>query len=423
MKLNLQFKLSREQMKSQKGIAIPLVVMALVLIMHLATEISYETNVDYIANINAVNKIKAYYAAKAGMDISLLRIKIYNTAKNQYGKILADAGQGEILDMIWNFPFLWPPPVIDDTNSVDKDTINKIIKESLMDAQYEIKIEEEGSKIDLNDLASPSKTLATSTKQLLLNIFENKIAHDQKWAEENRDLPYETVINNMIDWVDEDTESLNGGTESALYSGNPETTLPPNRGFRTLDEIKLVAGMTPPIYETLSDKITIYGMKSINPNYATKEVLKSISPLITDEVIEKIEARKIDESLGGFFKDAKEFWDYLGSIGIDIPQQMQEAIPITTDKITNFRIKSTGLYGKSIHEITAVVYDISSAATTLGTQIQKQTSSQQAGQTPGQTPAGAPGSPPSNTPAKTNPQNQQQNSSKGPPQIVYWSEK
>lgn len=410
-------KFLKKSLQSQKGIAIPMAVMTVTLIFYLATEISYETNVDYISNSQAVSRIKAYYAAKSGVDLSLMRIKIYSKAKATFGKDLEKMGQTQLLDNIWNFPFMWPPVVLEETNSVDKDLIQSTVKESLMDAQYSIAIEDEGSKIDINDLASPSKALRESTQKMLLNIYQNKMNSDEAWANEHKELPYEIVLNNIIDWEDEDTESLNNGAESSLYSDLKDANLPPNRGFRSIDELRLVAGMNEEIFNLLKDRITVYGMKGINPNYANKEVLKSISPVITDEHTAKIIERREAEA----FKEAKEFWGYLAELGVNVAEEIQNSTPLIFNNVANFRIKSTGLYAKSSREITAIVYDMDSASAQMSGLITKEQPKSEKEKKAAEKADAADKD--TTNPGVNNNQATQQNSSKGAPQIVYWSEK
>ena len=61
--------------KNQKGVALMIAIFTVVIVLYLAMEILYETNIEYAVNAQAVHKVKAYYAAKSGYELSLLRIK------------------------------------------------------------------------------------------------------------------------------------------------------------------------------------------------------------------------------------------------------------------------------------------------------------------------------------------------------------
>ncbi len=58
-------------LKAERGIAMLIALFALTLMIFIATEVSYDTSVEYIVASQQVQRIKAYYAAKAGLEMSL----------------------------------------------------------------------------------------------------------------------------------------------------------------------------------------------------------------------------------------------------------------------------------------------------------------------------------------------------------------
>ncbi len=284
---------SKHPLNNNRGVALMIAISCIMLIMYFAMEISYDSNVEYIVNSQGLNRIKAYYAAKSGMQLSLLRIKIYQQAQSKFS---AQLGNSPMLEQIWKFPFAWPMPIPDELSAVDKDSFKKITKESSMDANYFVTIEDEGSKIDLNDLNSPSKALQESTKKQLLNIFIQKVKDDEEFGRVYSNTRFDELVNNIADWMSPKAQSLNGGDKRQKYGDLNQAVqsdyYPPNRGFRTLAELHMVPDMNDDFYALLEPRITIYGMKAINPNLATKEVLKSLDPAITDELVADIIKRR-----------------------------------------------------------------------------------------------------------------------------------
>jgi general secretion pathway protein K len=394
--------------QNQSGIALLIAVFTVVIITYLVTEILYDTNVEYVVNSGAINRLKAYYAAKSGLEISLLRIKIYTKVQKQLGSQIPPA-QRKLLDLIWEFPFAWPPVIPDEASGVDKDMIKDKLKEAKMDASYVATITDEGSKIDLNDLVSPSKGLREVTKKLLMQIFENRMKNDEEWARKHAELRYEEVINNIIDWEDADSVSINGGDERAQYSNlTSDKPLPPNRGFRTIEELRMVAGMTDEIYDMLKDRVTIYGMRAINPNHATAEVLKALDPSINDEVVGKITSRRSDPTKGPFQNEG-DFWGYVNAEGGNVSEANQKAIPLVFDEVTNFRIRSSGEFANASREIEAVVFDFNTVGSRIATRLSKDANpnqDQQKTDTKNPAPTGA-----------------KEQLPKGPPRIVYLIER
>jgi general secretion pathway protein K len=345
-------------LKDESGIALMMAIFTVTMLMVIATEVMYETNVELVVSSQAVNQLKAHYAAKAGVEISLLRIQIFRKA----AALVGDAIPASTLDPIWQTPFTWPPMVPKETSTVDKGEIQKAVKSSMMQGQYVATIESEGSKIDINDLDSPSKVIAASTRAQILEIFQSKMDGDEAFAQNHRGDDFTQIVDNITDWIDADKtgRGKTGGDESALYPDTKSDYIPPNAPFKTLEELHMVAGMTDEIFEILKTRITVYGTKGVNVNYAKKDVLMSLSPQITDERADKIVEDRGKKERGPF-KDQDDFVQYLGTIGVQgNPFQDKEGkatIPLIFDAEFNFRIRSTGQSGRVQKEITAIVYD------------------------------------------------------------------
>lgn len=377
--------------------------------VYIASEVSRDSSVEFIVNSQELNRLKAFYAARNGMQIALLRIKLFQQAS----RMPLPPGFANEIDQIWKFPFAWPLPASPNTNAVDRDMMKELAAASLMDASYSHTIEDEGSKIDVNDLASPSKTLREITKKQLLNIFEQKLEADEEFRRENQSVRFEDLINHIGDWMTDSNTSLSGQDKRADFSELGDG-YPPNRGFRTIEEIRLVPGMTEEFFNLISPHITIYGMKAINPNTASKEVLKSLDSGMTDEAVAEAMARRSNPEKGGPFTGEGEaclndFKATVQNFARLTPEFDQT--PMICDKVINFRIKSTGIYGNgssaTMKTITAVVIDISKSASQIKGFLEKEKQAQSGAQKPaGQQSSVA----------------NQEALPKGPPRVVYWTE-
>lgn len=403
--------------RNQRGMALMLAVACMVMITFIAMEVIYDSRVEYEVNSQGLNRIKAYYAAKSGMQLSLLRIKTYQQIQSQYGSMLGS--NSAMLDQIWQFPMAWPLPIPAELNAIDKDSFQKLTKESSMDAAYMTTIEDEGSKIDVNDLVSPSKTLAKITRQQILNIFEQKKLEDDKFMRDHSNVRFDELINSIVDFMSYKSSSDNGGDKRSAYANlNSDSSTdyyPPNRPFRTLAELHLVPGMTDEFYDLLAPRLTLNGMKGINPNLATKEVLKSLDAGMTDEVVSEIIKRRNDKDEGGPFKDAQDFWGFVQQRGARLQGQPDD-MPLVFDSIMTFKVRSSGEFGGAAREIMVVVSDLDKSATKLKEFVDKD----KQGNNPG---GGNPGGNGNNKNNNNNANNKKTELPKGPPRIVQWSEK
>lgn len=405
-------------------------IFIMTLLTFLAVEVSFRTSVENNIATQGISRVRAYYAAKAAIELSLFRILIYKKVLASIGDQLGD--NKSMLDPIWQFPFMWPPLLPDEVNSVDRSQIQSVVNESLMKASYSVSIESEGSKIDINDLGSDSKELVKATKDQLIQIFQFEVEGNEKFADRYRSFNFEEVVNNMIDWVDENTESLNGGDERAYYPDIKSDFIPPNSSFKTLKELHMVAGMTDELYQLLANRVTVFGAKGINVNYSDKNVLRSLDPQLTDEIVDKIMARRSNPSEGGPFQSTKDFYDFIESLGVKVSSFNPAKIPLTFDAELNFRIKATGQYGKVLRNIEVVTYDLDNIKERYIEILTKAEQEEKAATgAAGTADTTGDSTPPSNTdpkktgeadPKKTAPQKTKLTAPKGRPTIVYWNE-
>lgn len=410
--------MKNQPVNNKRGIALLITLFAMTLLIFIASEVSYDTNVEYLVASQQVGRIKAYYAAKSGVEISLLRILIYKKVMATFGKDLGEARS--MLDPIWALPLSWPPMVPDDLNSVDKDQIDTAVKNSSLDAQYLTTISAEGGSLDINDLGSPIKALKESTRKQILKTFTSEVEHNEKFGKLYRNKNFEEIVNNLTDWVDEDKESLNGGDEKSSYSEIQNDFIPPNQPFKTIEELHMVKGITEDIYAVLAKSVTVFGTKGINVNYSSKDMLKTLDVSMTDEIVDAVIERRTDPKKGGPFKSADDFMGFISSHGANIKAIEESKIPLLTEPEYNFRIRSTGQYSNTSREITVVTYDFENLKEKFIEMLDKQDKESKPAEE--EKPAGE--KPPPNPDAEkaTTEKKEQVKVPKGRPTIVFWEE-
>lgn len=411
-----------------QGIALLLAMTSLILMIYIASEVSKDSTIEYVVNSQEINRIKAYYAARNSMDVALLRIKIYQQISGQQ----LPAGLAQEIDQLWKFPFGWPLPMTEAMSSSAKEASEEKSKAALFDGQYDHIISDEGSKIDINDLASPSEILRTTTTNQILNIFQQHLEAHDDFRDQYQNFNFTELINRIADWISDhpDYQSKNGGDKRNAFQSLGSDDYPPNRGFRTLDELRLVPGMNDEFFNLLAPQITIYGMKAINPNLAPSKVLKSLDKGINDESIKEALERRDDPDKGGPFKGSSsdecrtDFKNFILSHGSQLDPAFDK-IPFSCDKVLNFRIQATGRSGSGKgavqKKLTAIVIDINKIAAQVKSYVDKEKKEAQSQQ------QASAGTPPAagQSGQKTGPTSGAQTKEplpKGRPRIVYWSE-
>lgn len=393
--------------KNQSGIAIITAILALSFLVYLATQVTYDATVEYAINSQDVKRLKAYYAAKAGIQMSLLRIKTYQQVVKKLGK---DASNYPMINMIWQYPLQWPLalPTAAGVSLTDKQNIQESTQGTFFDASFTTTISDEGTKIDLNDLISPSKVLKDTTRRLLLNTFTQKIENDDRFADQYRNFRFEELINQIADFMSDKKVSLNGGDKTSVYNNSDYEGYPPNRGFRTVSELRVLPLMEEALFQLLESRVTTFGLKGINPNTASKDILMSIDIGITSEIADRLINRRSNESEGGPFKNPQDFWGSVDGFGARLNVDPKD-VPIITETLVSFHVKSIGVYSNVRSTIEVVVVDLDTMAARIADNVNKENPPQNP---PGNPP---PANPATNTPAPTP-------LAKGPPRILYWAE-
>jgi general secretion pathway protein K len=141
------------------------------------------------------------------------------------------------------------------------------------DTEVEVAILEESARIDLN---AASDTLL---RGLLLSV-----GVDAESAE--------SLVDAIVDWRDADDLVRPRGAEQAAYVAAGMDHVPSNGNFQTVDELRLVLGMTPELYKRIADALTVYsGQSGINGVVAPRQVLLALPGATPEDVDAYIAAR------------------------------------------------------------------------------------------------------------------------------------
>ncbi len=125
------------------------------------------------------------------------------------------------------------------------------------DAIVDIQVRDESGKIDLN----------RAGEELLFELFLSR------GVNENDALHLSDAIE---DWRDGDDIPRMYGAEIDDYLAAGYPYGPANRDFQSVDELQQVMGMTWEIFQDVEDLFTVHGRSSVNPAFASAEVLASL---------------------------------------------------------------------------------------------------------------------------------------------------
>ncbi len=215
-----------------------------------------------------------------------------------------------------------------------------------------ISVTEENSKLNINLLIDQNnKPNRTKTEQLLrlIDLLNNERVGDSN-------IGYGLVAA-IIDWTDSDDNIVclpfvkreNLGAESNYYSSLEPPYRCKNRPLDTTEELLLVKGITPQIFNRIRDYVTVKGDGKVNINCAPKRVIESLS-------------ERMDPTLAQMIIDRREIKPFDSMTEIrDIPGMTDKIYYTLTRTATvspterYYCVKSQGNVGKLSHKIEALL--------------------------------------------------------------------
>lgn len=367
---------------NNRGMALIMVLSTIVFIVLLVQETVFETQIEHRSAIAELNSLRAHHAAKSGMEVNILRVRTYIKLTTQYAQQIQPFRS--YVDLIYQFPFHWPPLKPDGLDLISAKKFSKIKENSFMQGSFFVtSIEPETSRIDINDLASPIPSLRKWTFQVLYRLIYHLQLNNKKLAAEINEKNIFEILNNIKDWVDPDRQQTgqNQISENNLYSHD---RLPRNRSFISLQELHEVAGMSDTLYTALTPFITIHGEKGLNINSAPPELLQALHDSFPMELAQEI-AELTSIPLNPFIFTKQIFSDFLVEKGFSNLKQYffpkrekntdkkEQSIPyLYFDAPHNFQMKSTGIAGNSQKTITAIYFNTSSFIKRFKTLMEKE---------------------------------------------------
>ncbi|HKZ56747.1 MAG TPA: hypothetical protein VJ024_03495 [Thermodesulfovibrionales bacterium] len=218
-------------LNSEKGMALVLTLMILILITAMVVEFSYGVYTATSALYNWKDSQRLSFVSKSGITMAV--------------KTISDIPQAELYKYL--------------EKKIPVENMSERFKGTLI-----IIAEDENSKINLNSLRNPDSIKVF--KRLLRNLVLN-----------------EDIADRVADWIDTDSEPRLRDSEEGAK----------NAYLDSVDELLLIKGIDHQTYEKLLSHVTVYGYTGvddtrINMNTTSIPVIMSLDDMITRELAEGI---------------------------------------------------------------------------------------------------------------------------------------
>jgi general secretion pathway protein K len=110
------------------------------------------------------------------------------------------------------------------------------------------------------------------------------------------------IVDAIVDWIDSDDKESDFGAESNYYQGLEPPYVARNRPLQRIEELLLIKGITPALLfgsgkrAGLADFLTVYTSDGkINVNTAPPLLIQSLEPLISEELVAKLDTYRKDK--------------------------------------------------------------------------------------------------------------------------------
>ncbi len=318
---------------NEHGIALLTVLVAMMIISIMLFEFQYGSMVERQLAYNDLNQLRAYYLAKSGIRIGLLRVGLYGRLKRS--PELKNMAKGlpldNYLDMIWNLPLPGFPPSksgLDKLLKADKDAAEKTLAQTRVEDGISTHvITNESSKINLNYLVVPAqfrndrlsftgtpRGMFDYVARLLANLLNDFIKASENPNEEYRNMRPEELVSDIMDWVNPGGQRFLGGQKDSFYEGLVPPYKAKRNKFYTVNELKQVKGIDDHLFEKLRPFVTVYSYGGrVNINTAGNDLLKALYPDFTEADLKRLQEEK---ARLGSWSTEQQFVDFIaGTLG------------------------------------------------------------------------------------------------------------
>lgn len=298
-------------LRSKKGVALMLVLAALVLMTTMGVEFAYNTNVNYHLALSERDRLKSYYLAKSAYNFMLLELKFDRV----FRRVVQSQNLGQFLGANAQLPLCQQFPL---STGLIRAVFTGGGLEGLMGAEGEEEGEEmeelrrdvtlgeakgaeeflefegdfdgecidENTKINLNGFwglrHSPEPEGGMSqVDQYKQFLFRFMARPEFELLFEKADVRVTDAITNIGDWVDTNAEinefgGRSGGFERSLYDKAEVQYQIRNGKMMTLMEAYLIEGVADDWFALMMDYFTVYGDAKISVCTASPDVVESL---------------------------------------------------------------------------------------------------------------------------------------------------
>lgn len=311
--MSVRRKIRRRPRTGERGVALILVLGSITLLTVFLTQLQEETSSELAAALAERDSLKAEYFARSAVNLSRLLIATEPEIRKTVAPIFLLLGQkgGPPQIPVWEFTDLVLGPFNDSVGSqsflatIGGDPLTAKNIGIVGGGRFEVTIVDEDAKVNLNIPVHDSYENGPSSErlgQLLLGLFtpqgDNTLFEGRDG--DNQFSDRQTICSALVDWVTSDSSgnektypcqpysstNAGSGAKDNFYQTVGLPYLRKNAAFDSLEEVRLVRGMSDDFWATFVDPepqnpkkrvMSVWGQEAININAANAQTLWAIA--------------------------------------------------------------------------------------------------------------------------------------------------
>lgn len=272
----------RQRWRDTRGVALIVVLAGITILAAFSSEFTYRSRVGIQAANNLEKQVQAYFHARSGIEIARLIV----TSQKMVDQAVAAFGGGRRVVELWQYAPKFAEIFARQTlNILGVDLIDLKEAEGLgvAEGSFVLEVEPEDSRVSINTGSSPTERKNLFTR--LYPLLAGRVDPDSQATATGMDRKAAEVILNIMDWVDPDDErsDIDSNGNFVAAGGAGENVDYSRYGYRarnakmdSVDELRLVQGMTDELFCQLGEELTVYQTDKINVNEADVRILRAI---------------------------------------------------------------------------------------------------------------------------------------------------
>jgi len=429
-------------LSNDRGIALMMILTSILFLTVIYGDFTFDSKISRLKATNIMDRSQAKLLAESGLQMAMTRLRLYKEAYNtiQNNQNLKNAVPAQLLNQLWEVPYMYPIPVGAAAGRAAKDAIDKFQNESLIEGEMRVTVQNISNRLNLNMLRIDMQKLALTQEntdenrsdqytssatrddntrtdfsvdqalfQTMKRLVDEKKEKDDAFNDRYGSLDYQDLFTNlkyyMSDFGTSNIDPLFGEAEQVFV----KLPMTPKFGPMTsASEIYAIPGWDDQLIELIQNEFSVYPTTQIDLNKISGNFLKILIPTITDDQVTKFFQAKNSETEPLFFNTVADFKKYILEERLMDESDFDERIKMFEKKGISFgsnpnmfKVISEGIFNRSTYTLVATVI------------LPKQE------QTPAQQPATRPGTP-ATTPTQpaTQPNTQNQSAQLLEPRII-----